>query len=105
MNEKSAQVDIASLRDGPAPSSHPARVFAGRQAQEAGKVPAGWESLHFSDETHQGSSRDDPDTWDRLEVLDYRKLSGEDPELFLAGEDPCLEIANLKARLRQSEPK
>lgn len=104
VDEKGAQVGVASLRDGSEPSSHAAGIFAGCEAQEAGKVPAGWESRHLSDEADQGCGGDDSNAWNRIQALDYRDLSGKHPELFFDGKNTRFKIADLKARFRQGEP-
>src|SRR5688572_30040494 len=87
VDEKHAEIDVAALADGAEAADETAGALAGRQAQVAGEVAAGGETLHVADEGDQGSGRDEADARDRAQAGDGGSLVGERLELGLEDTD------------------
>jgi len=103
MDEQHAQVDIATFTDSPESAFRSAGVLLGSQAEEARKFAAGREAQYPADKGNEGSGRQQPDTGNRHQVLDHRHACRQNTQLALDGLDALLEVADLQARLSESQ--
>lgn len=104
VDKESSQVGVSTFGDSSEPTYVATGILPGCEAEEARKVPSGWEPLYVPDEGDESGRGQKTDTVHTAQVRDGRDLPAQSVELALTRPDLLFEVADLVARRQQARP-
>jgi hypothetical protein len=105
VDEERAQVAVAAFGDAAQVALEPAGVLARSEAEVAGEMLSRREASNISDEGDQGGRDQQSDSRDGAQMLERGELLGGGLELAFHLLHPCLNLADLPARLGKDRPR